>query len=82
VPPAGPNGHPLRARVVTHSAHLLFEEGGVLTPTSVTINDQLPFSLADTGRDHREPKCVTCTYSFTTEEGTFNFVVTGISNVR
>ncbi len=61
---------------------LLFEEGGVLTPTSMFINGQLLFSIADTGRDHRDTTDATCVYSFTTEEGEFNFVVTGLLNIQ
>ena len=61
---------------------LVFEEGGVLTPTSMVINGELLFSIANKGREQRARSDTTCTYSFETEQGVFSFVVMGLLNLQ
>jgi hypothetical protein len=58
---------------------LIFKEGGVLTILRLSVNGQLQFSFAETGRANNAIDEVTC--SFTIGAGAF-FEVTGILNVR
>jgi hypothetical protein len=58
---------------------LIFKEGGVLTVLRLSVNGDLRFSFAETGRAKNAVTEVTC--SFTIGAGAF-FEVTGVLNAR
>jgi len=61
------------------SAVTLFEGGGTLTVMALSVNNQLIYSNAETGRAHRNVAEVTCTY--TSGSGVL-FTATGILTAR